>query len=152
MDAVKNTAPSFKLKNTSSIIVLTLTRLARSNFAQHTVFVITIPIRQNPNQWRCAKLNPGPSGRWALSAALSAPINSFTNGNGSLINIGGCTASGGDSTARYYQLPLALVHHRATISTGSWPTGCPLTVSASAETGGRSADSATSTPAQVVKL
>ena len=40
---------------------------------------------------------------------------------------------GGDSTARYYQLPLALVHHRATITPGSWPAVRPVTVSASAE-------------------
>jgi hypothetical protein len=67
---------------------------------------------------------------------LSAAINAFTNGNGSLINMGGSTASGAHSRARYYHLSLALVHYRATISTGSWPAPRPLTVSASAETGG----------------
>jgi len=53
----------------------------RSKPAQHTLFVINTPIRQNFSQLRWAKLNPLPA-LSCFSEAESSSTNRSTNGNG----------------------------------------------------------------------
>ncbi len=53
----------------------------RSKLAQHTLFVINTPIRQNFSQLRWAKLKPRPVFN-CFSEAASSSTNASTNGNG----------------------------------------------------------------------
>jgi hypothetical protein len=53
----------------------------RSKLAQHTLFVINTPIRQNFSQQRWAKLNPLPAFN-GFSESESSSTNLSKNGNG----------------------------------------------------------------------